>query len=69
MKIPTIGLVFHSWMGTKCPCTSKVSMAALQSKHQNNSFSTVIHSIQVFGSLQARSSGLGYCKQDSDWYF
>ena len=29
MRIPTIGLVFHSWMGHKGPCTSKVSTAAL----------------------------------------
>ena len=44
------------------------STSLLLSKHLD-SFSTVIHSIQVFGSLQARSSGLGHCKRDSDWYF
>ena len=45
-----------------------VCTSLLQSKHLD-SFSTVIHSIRVFGSLQARSSGLGHCKRDSDWYF
>ena len=65
MRIPTIGLVFHSWMGPKGPYTSKVSTATLLSYNQN----TVIHSIQVFGSLQTRSLGLGHYKRDSDWYF
>ena len=35
MRIPTIGLVFHSWMGPKGPYTSKVSTAALLSYNQN----------------------------------
>ena len=35
MRIPTIGLVFHSWMGPKSPYTSKVSTAALLSYNQN----------------------------------
>ena len=35
MRIPTIGLVFHSWMGPGGPCTSKVSTAALPSYSQN----------------------------------
>ena len=45
-----------------------VCTSLLQSKHLD-SFSTVVHSNQVFGSLQARSSGLGHCKRDLDWYF
>ena len=53
MRIPTIGLVFHLWMGPKGPNILTV-------------FSTVIHSIQVFGSLQAQSWGLGQCKRDSN---
>ena len=71
MRIPTIGLDFHSWMGPKGPTLLKVSTAALLSYNQNilTGFSTVIHSIQVFGSLQAQSSVLGHCKRDSDWYF
>ena len=70
MRIPTIGLVFRSWMGPKGPYTSKVSRAVLLSYNQNilTVCSTGFHSIQVFGSLQARSSGLGHCKWDSDWY-
>ena len=69
MTIPTIGLVFHSWMGPKDPYPSEVNMAALLSYNQNilTVFSTVIHSIQVFGSLQAQSSGLRHSKRDSDW--
>ena len=39
------------------------------SEHGLQVFSTVIHSIQVFGFLQVRSSGQGHCKWDSDWYF
>ena len=35
MRIPTIGLVFHLWMGPKGPYTSKVSMAALLSYNEN----------------------------------
>ena len=35
MRIPTIGLVFHSWMGPKGPYTSKVSTAALLSYNEN----------------------------------
>ena len=71
MRIPTIGLVFHSWLGPKGPNTSKVSTDALLSYNENilTVFSTVIHPIQVFGSSQARSSGLGHCLRDSDWYF
>ena len=71
MKLPTIWLVFHSWMGPKAPYTSKVNTAALLSYSQNilTVFSTVRHSIQVFGSLQARSSELVHCKWASDWYF
>ena len=40
MRIPTIGLVFYSWMGPKGPYTSKVSTAALLSYNQN--ISTVL---------------------------
>ena len=68
MRIPSIGLVFHLRKGPKGPYTSKVSTTSILSYNQN-SFSTVIHFIQVFGSLQARSSGLGHCKWDSNWYF
>ena len=66
MRIPTIGLVFHSLMGYKGPYTSKVITAALLSCNENilTVFSTVFHYIQVFGSLQARSLGLGHCKWD-----
>ena len=51
MRTPTTGLVFHSWMDPKGPYTSEVSTAALLSYNQNilTVFSTVIHSIQVFG--------------------
>ena len=35
MRIPTIGLVFHSWMGHKGPYTSKVSKAALLSYNEH----------------------------------
>ena len=68
IKIPTIGVVFHAWLG---PYSSQLSTAALLSYIQNILivFSTVVHSIQVFGSLQAGSLGLGHCKRDSDWYF
>ena len=40
MRIPTIGLVFQSWMGPNSSYTSKVSMAALLSYYQN--ISTVL---------------------------
>ena len=71
MRIPTSGLVFSLVDGPSGPLHSlseHVCTSLLQSKHLD-SFSTVLHSIQVFGSLQARSSGLGHCKRDSDWYF
>ena len=51
MRIPTIGLVFHSWMGPKGPYTSKSEHSCtslLQSKHLY-SFSTVIHYVQPTG--------------------
>ena len=35
MRIPTNGLVFHSWMGPEGPYTSKVSTAALLSNNEN----------------------------------
>ena len=35
MRIPTIGLVFHSWMVPKGPYTTQVSTAALLSNNQN----------------------------------
>ena len=62
MRIPTIGLVFHSWMGPKGPYTAKVSTAALLAYNQN------ILTVLALSS-QARSSELGHCIQDSDWYF
>ena len=68
MRIPTIGLVFYSWMVPKDPYTSKVSTAALLSYNENILTVLVIHSIQIFCSLQAWSSGLGHYKRDSDWY-
>ena len=35
LRIPTIGLIFHSWMGPKGPYTSKVSTVALLSYNEN----------------------------------
>ena len=71
MRIPTIGLVFSIVMVPKGSYSSKVSIAALLSYYQNilTVLALSFHYIQVFGSLQARSSGLGHCKWDSDWYF
>ena len=62
---------FLSWIGPKGLTLHKRAQLHFYPtiKTSRQSFSTVTHSIQVFGSLQARSSGLGHCKRDSVWYF
>ena len=66
MRIPTMGLIFHSWMGPKGPYTAKVSTATLLSYNQNISTVLALSFIlfRFFGTLQAQSSGLGHCKRD-----
>ena len=52
------------------PLDLEVSTAALPSYNQTSRQFLALSLIYLgFGSLQARSSGSGHCKWDSDWYF
>ena len=69
MRCPTIGLVSHSSRALRDP-RPQVSTAALPSYSQTSrQFQHCPSFLLRFLALQARSSGSGHCKWDSDWYF
>ena len=67
MRFPSLGLVFHR--GLALGALLFISEHGLHfSPSIEHPDSHLFNSIQ-FAFLQARSSGLGHCKQESDWYF